>query len=678
MDELLQEPNISVTKKPATDPATRRVARRSAEPEEEPCVPNNQLADIPYSNASKCIVKPRNGVCIFKDLEIVNGCCTLKTNKNSVEVEMTISIVSVLVTMAAVDIAIQAAISRGSNLGKAIINTPAVQSMAKNIIKKMTGRTVTKFGTSMSVSGASKIGSKAAAKLATDAAIEAAWRIGVAAGLKASAKAKLMAIKAKLGPVGWAMVALEVASIALDVTDPQGYSTFVSNKYLKDMRDYIEFSLYEAFSNTGYDWPLIFDVRSMYIDEFVAAYEWAKTPFIKQAMDDVLKCKTLAEKLDMNSWFGEYAQKVLQYLNRDPKQRDEKIYAKMVELLEDKSKNIKLYPFLSTTDVVGISLSAEGVDVWNGMTDAERLEKLNKSDPGTEPITEDIFKDFKLIMADTYRVPDNPPKCRKPHKLVLDHIIQAGKEVGNFFSGGRVDTSECVPVMNDRKLAGEVPMYIIPFSEDICLHGTDGLIKETTGVCGNYQGKDFGVTWNPNTNLCNYTRSYCDRMGLDYDSATKDCDLYPGQDEVEMFFPTGTTITRNVMRYGIAVKNCDSEEVRRSKGYPDVHTCRMGELSKVGNEIKKYTAIDDCKSNPGGYRNSDECMAARTFQAIASTAFYFVPGGFIMKAFGVDCEFQWAKPMIEGIVNAAEATGEFFTEDFVDFFEDDVGGFLGL
>ena len=643
-----------------------------------PCVPNNsELADISYDAPSGCLVEPRNGICIFEDLELVDGCCKLKTNENSQGTEIAISVSSVVVTMAAVDVAVQTAIKGGSKIGMSvIIKSPAVRGMAARIVSKITGQTVAKVTAKLTASAASKAASKAVAKMASKAAVKAAWRVGVAAGMKATTKATMMSVKASMGPVGWAMLAFDVVSIGLDITDPQGYSTFMSNKYLKDLRDYTEFSLYEAFSNTNYGWPLIFDVRNMYIDEFVAAYEWVKIPFIAQAMDDTTKCKTLAEKLDMSSWFEEYTQRVLQYLNKDPKKRDEKIYEKMVELLGDNSKNIKLYPFLSTTDTVGINLSAEGIDVWNGMTDAERLEKLNESDPGTEPLTEDILKDFKLVMADTYRVPDNPPKCREPHKLLIDKIIQVGKEAGSFFSGGKVDTSECVPVMNDRKLAGEVPMYVLPFSEDICLHGADGLIKETTGACGDYQGKDFGVTWNPNTNLCNYTRSYCDRMGLDYDSATKDCDLYPGQDEVELFFPTGTTITRNVMRYGISVKNCDSEEVRRSKGYPDVHTCRMGEISMVGNEIKKYSAIDECKSNPGGYRNSDECMAARSLQAIGSTAMYFVPNGFMMKMLGGDCDLQWAKPMIEGVVKAADATGEFFEEDFVDFFEDDVGGFF--
>lgn len=661
VDELLQEPNVSVATK-----------------SEEPCVPNSsELADISYDAPTKCLVKPRNGVCLFEDLELVDGCCVLITNKNSQATEIAISISSVVVTMAAVDAAITGAINGGSKLGtKAILKSPALRGMAARVISKITGQTVAKVTAKLTASAASKTASKAAAKIASKAAVKAAWRVGVAAGVKASAKASMMKAKAFMGPAGWAMMAFEMVSIVLDLLDPQGYSTFVSNKYLKDMRDYTEFSLYEGFANTKYGWPIIFDVKTMYIDEFVAAYEWVKIPFIEQAMGDTLKCKTIAEKLDLRSWFDEYTQQVLRYVNKDPKKRDEKIYAKMVELLGDNSKNIKLYPFLSSEKEIGITLSAEGVEVWNGMTDAERLEKLNESDPGTEPLTEDIFKNFRLVMANTYRVPDNPPKCRKPHKLIIDHIIQAGKQVGSFFSGGKVDTSECVPIMNDKTLPEEVPMYVIPFSEDICLHGADGLVKETTGACGNYKGEDFGVTWNPNTNLCNYTRLYCDRMGLDYNSKTKDCDLYPGQDEVELFFPTGTTITRNVMRYGISVKNCDSEEVRSSKGYPDVHTCRMGELTMVGNEIKKYSAIDGCKSNPGGYRNSDECMAARSLQAIASTSMYFIPGGFMFKVFNGECDMQWAKPMIEGIVNAANETGEFFEEDFVDFFEDDVGGFF--
>ena len=650
------------------------------------CVQDDlELADISYDAPVDCLVKPINGVCIFDDLELVNGCCKLIKNENSEETEAAISITTVIVTMFATDAIFNTAVSRGSQLvSKPLLKIPAIRNMAANIISKTTGQSLAKVKAKLlatatgkaSTKAASKAATKAAAALATKAATKAAWRIGVAAGMKASAKATMVAVKASMGPGAWAMLAFDAVSIGLDILDPQGYSTFMSNKYLKDMRDYTEFSLYEGFANTDYGWPIIFDVKSMYFDEFVAAYETAKIPFIKQAMMDTIKCKTLAEQLDIGAWFGEYTQRVLQYLNKDPKKRDEKIYQKMAELLGYDSENIKLYPFLSTEKTVGISLSAKGVDVWNKLSDADRIEKINESDPDAEPITEDIFKDFRLVMANTYRVPDNPPDCRKPHKLIIDHIIQTGKEVASFYSGGKVDTTECVPVMNDKTFPREVPMYVLPFSEDICLHGTDGLVKDTTGACGDYEGEYFGVTWNPNTNLCNYTRSYCDRMGLNYSHKTKDCELYPGQDEAELFLPTGTTITRNVMRYGISIMNCDSEEMRKAKGYPDVHTCRLGETTMIGNEVKKYSAIDACKSDTGGYRNADECMAARSLQAIASTAMYFVPGGFLLKMFAGDCDLQWAQPMIEGIVDAANATGEFFEDDFVDFFEDDFTDFF--
>jgi hypothetical protein len=644
----------------------RKRTGQKEEAEAEYSVCGSPLANIPYDTPSGCLVIPRNGACLFEDLELVNGCCTLIKNDNSDALELTISITSVVVAMMAVDYAIQGSVSRGSRL---LLSNPAIRRVAAEIISRVTGRTVSSVIARLTASAASDAASRAAARAAARIATKAAWRAGVSAYVKVQTKLAMATVKASMGPVGWAWIALDATSIVIDVLDPQGYTTFVSNKYLKDMRDGMEFQLYDELGNVGYDWPIIFDITDMYFGEFVAAYEWAKLPFIQQAMNDTIGCKTLEEKLDINSWYDQYTQRVSQYLNREPRKRDENIFAKMVELLGDKSNNIKLYPFLSTENTVGISLSAEGVEVWNGLTDAERLGKLNESEPDTEPLTEDIFKDFRLVMTDTYRVPDNPPRCRKPHKEIVDHMIQIGKEIGSLFSGGRVDTTECVPVMNDKTFPEKVPMYVVPFSEDICLHGADGLVEATTGACGtDYQGKDFGVTWNPDTNLCNYTSSYCDRMGLDYDSNTKDCKTYPGQEEMEMFFPTGTTITRNVIRYGLAVESCDSSEYRAQQGYPDVHTCRMGEITLIGDTIENYELIGECDSDKGNYRNKDECKAARSLQAIVET----MPGSFMLKLATGDCE--WTKPIIEGLVDAGEAAGEFFEGDFADFFEEDVGG----
>lgn len=668
IDELLNDADIDTT--------------TPGDPEnDDVCVlPDTELADISYDAQAVC-VNPRNGMCLYEDNELVDGCCKLELNENSDKTEMAFTITSTVLAMIVVDITVQSAIRAGSTASSAVIRRfPAVRGVASKVISKVTGELASSVASRLALSKTARQAarelSKQGSKAVTKALVAASYKIGVKMGLKASAKATMTSAKAMMGPLGWAMLAFDAVSMGLDITDPQGYSTFMSNKYLKDMVDAAEYDVYEVIAQTDYGWPLIFDIKNMYITEFVAAYESTKLPFIEQALNDVLSCKPIEVQLDISAWFDEYTERVLKYLNKDPQKRDEKIYAHMVDLLGDNAKNIKLYPFLSKTNTVGVTLSAEGVDAWNAMTDAERLEKINASDPESEPSTEDNFKDFKVVMADTYRVPANPRECRTPHKLLVDHIITAGKQVGSAFSGGAVDASECVPKMNEMVLPEEVPMYVVKFVEKICLQGTDGLIKETTGACGDYKGEDYGVTWNPNKNLCNYTRLYCDRMGLSFDSKKSDCDLYPGQDEVELFFPTGTTITRNVMRYAIAVNNCDSEEVRRSKSYDNVHACRVGELTMVGAEIDKYKSIDACKANHGGYRNEDECMAARSLQAIASSALYFVPGGFISKMFMGECDMQWAGAMIEGLVDAGKATGDFFEGDFTDFFEEDFTDFF--
>lgn len=63
---------------------------------------------------------------------------------------------------------------------------------------------------------------------------------------------------------------------------------------------------------------------------------------------------------------------------------------------------------------------------------------------------------------------------------------------------------------------------------------------------------DYGVTFDKDEGVCNYTRSYCDRFRLRHtrtgDGLT-DCEMYPAQELAEMLF--GTTVTRTVMLGGL-------------------------------------------------------------------------------------------------------------------------------
>ena len=89
VDELLNDPNINTTSSTSTDTGAGA---------SEPCVPNNsELANISYDTPSGCIVEPRNGVCLFEDLELVDGCCKLITNKNSRATEIAISITTIII-----------------------------------------------------------------------------------------------------------------------------------------------------------------------------------------------------------------------------------------------------------------------------------------------------------------------------------------------------------------------------------------------------------------------------------------------------------------------------------------------------------------------------------------------------------------------------------------------------
>ena len=67
--------------------------------------------------------------------------------------------------------------------------------------------------------------------------------------------------------------------------------------------------------------------------------------------------------------------------------------------------------------------------------------------------------------------------------------------------------------------------------------------------------KDYGVTFNPDTGVCNFTRQYCNRFGLehrksgDHNPRINDCYMVAGSGLAELLL--GTTITRGVLMAGL-------------------------------------------------------------------------------------------------------------------------------
>ena len=123
------------------------------------------------------------------------------------------------------------------------------------------GRSVGRFGgkkfvKKMTIQGA-KLAVKSTAKLAYRSSIKGARTVGT----------KLMAASAPCMPCTAAIVAFEIVSAALDISDIQGYSTYTANTDIRNIRNQAETAMEQAmYDSDGVTWPQLFPILTAFPD----------------------------------------------------------------------------------------------------------------------------------------------------------------------------------------------------------------------------------------------------------------------------------------------------------------------------------------------------------------------------------------------------------------------------
>lgn len=102
------------------------------------------------------------------------------------------------------------------------------------------------------VKAAGKLFQKQAAKVMA----KVTAKVAAAMGRTAVKQAATAPAKAAMGPVGWAMLAFDVMSLALDVWDPEGYNSYVSDKVALRLRNITEMMFENMMINEGSPYPL--------------------------------------------------------------------------------------------------------------------------------------------------------------------------------------------------------------------------------------------------------------------------------------------------------------------------------------------------------------------------------------------------------------------------------------
>jgi hypothetical protein len=480
-------------------------------------------------------------------------------------------------------------------------------------------------------------------------------------------RASQLAVKmsAKMSKAANAFAAI---SAALDIADPNGYSTFISNKYLIDMRDTVEYYMQTSAAENNSNYPMMFDIRWAFGDVYDQAYMQYVDLFTFSAGKDLLGCLPNITSEIVKESYVEIVLLAIDYANKDPIARDTFIYEKMVYQNPTISQYIGLYTEQSNEDNSGISLSQEGTEYWNALDRGAKIEHIKRAtffgDPAYDESKAKSIIEFldNLLVSYTkyYRKHEQENGCREPHKEIIDYIMGFGLE---FMSLTNPDYGkECIPRMTTFELSKPIPMMMTNMIYKICMEGGPHFVP---GVpqCDKKTPEEYGVEFNSDRNLCRYSRQYCDRMALDYNSTTEDCDWYPGQEAVELFSPTGTSITRNIMKYGTGIKSCDNEEV--VKKYNSVHDCRIQHIYAINDVSEKADNVKKCNENwkESGYRTKESCDFARGGTLVASAVpFLGVAGG--------DCSEAVFSTFVNEAYDLGEGVNDFFTEGDTTYFED--------
>jgi hypothetical protein len=150
--------------------------------------------------------------------------------------------------------------------------------------------------------------------------------------------------------------------------------------------------------------------------------------------------------------------------------------------------------------------------------------------------------------------------------------------------------SEKADILNNGTDEGEVPVYTTRWE-------ARGDYSQFLNTRTNINPTDYGVTFDYDKGLCNFTKDYCMRFGLQLVKDEKediyDCDTFPGQEFLEMIF--GTTVTRSGI---IAAMYVDRQYVWVNDKLQTV--CNSG-LKAMGSKNEDFANIYKVSSCVGAF-----------------------------------------------------------------------------
>lgn len=409
--------------------------------------------------------------------------------------------------------------------------------------------------------------SRSMGRVASRGASRAATRTSTRYGLRLLTRA---AAKVGMGPVGLAVLAMELVSFGLDMADPFGFNSYQANKVSKNMRNAYEVevqkSTMEGTLEERTDYPIVFPLALAYPehnDDFFEAY---MARFTVDAME--LIPEDQLTNVIVNLLLGEGANAILseEEIENAAKafenafqmvdavkrvERDDFIYS----FYKDKGldEKIERVPFMSTARRYGVTLSKDGCDDYNTRMEpdhkkyASMHDRYGENEKCLERLSSavceqrlDEIVDTTELEAGTLILGDSQ-RCQWDENEGVDGTcIDAAAE--KYPEGGYTplvalytDTYRVVdPANPGEKSTPNVLEKKLP--RKCALASPLGAVVEH---CMELNSHYNGVKFNYETGYCDYSSDFCKSYGMKF--VDNDCELYPGQEEAQIIF--GTTVT---------------------------------------------------------------------------------------------------------------------------------------
>lgn len=460
-----------------------------------------------------CVVFPENGVCDERYYDLKDGCCEIRDNASAE-------------AKAAYNKAIK---QLCLEIGVGILADQILTNILPRIIKgELGGVYAQKLKTF--IDDGVRLGARFAPKLAS---LIRAVSQTIMMRMMVRGVSKVMIMMAKLGsgPVGWALLVLDIFTILADIGDQENYDSWVENKMYLRMRNQIVYKVYEELKKGGSDLPMLFPIDRVFPVEMEGAQSTMLSVILPDMIVELIKSpegvdifiKLLVDGSEDNELVLTPAEDALidasmtTVRDNDPKKMDALLYDNLlVSLPEERRGDIMLVESMSSSNTIGISLTRAAADAWNEENKEAWFLYNDLFFPPNKP--EDYSEPFVAVFTNKYLTIGDDPGTRDNPNVVYKDLPE---EVALMYPFGML-----VATCEKPRTSAQYKTPIDP--------------------------KEFGVSFDFTKGVCDFTPGYCQRYGLVTknkdmgDTSYVDCVKRPGQAAAEVVL--GPTMTRGTIK----------------------------------------------------------------------------------------------------------------------------------